>query len=54
MFTRILGIVIILSFRGMFKKISGNVQKYLGERSKGFRGILLMIPGNAQESSVEL
>ena len=32
-------------FRGMFKRIPGNVQKDSGECSKGFRGMFEKIPG---------
>ena len=48
-----LGNGIILTFRGMFQKIPGNVQKDSGECSKRFRGMFNKIPGNVQEDSGE-
>ena len=41
------------AFRGMLKKIPGNVQKDSGECSTGFRGMFNKTPGNAQEDSGE-
>ena len=50
---RIPGNVIILTFRGMFKKIPGNVQKDSGECSRRFRGMFKKFPGNVPEDSGE-
>ena len=65
MFTRILGNVIILTFREMLQKIPGNVRRDSGKCSRRlremfkktpgnviiltFRVMLQKIPGNAQE-----
>ena len=50
---RILGNVIILTFRGMLKKIPGNVEEDSGECSKRFRGMFQKIPGDVEEDSWE-
>ena len=65
---RILRNVIVLTFRGMFQKISGeclrrfrgmfeeipgNVEEDPGECSRGFWGMFKRIPGNAQEDFEE-
>ena len=49
MFTRMPGNVFILTFRGMFKKIPGNVRRDSGECSRRFRGMFEEIVGNVQE-----
>ena len=46
---RILRNAIILTFRGIFQKIPGNVQEDSGECSRRFWGMFKEIPGNAQE-----
>ena len=48
------GNVIILTFRGMFQRIPGNVEEDSGECSRGFRGMFEEIPGNVQEDSGEI
>ena len=53
MFTRIPGNVIILTFRGMLKKILGNVEEDSGECSKRFRGIFEKMLGNVSKDSGE-
>ena len=50
---RILGNVIILTFRGMFQRIPGNVEEDSGEYSRAFRGMLKKIPGNVRRDSGE-
>ena len=40
-------------FRGMFKKIPGNVPEDSGECSSRFRRMFGKIPGNAQKDSVQ-
>ena len=45
--------VIILTFQGMFKKISENVEEDSGECSRGFRGMLKNIPWNVDKDSRE-
>ena len=50
---RIPGNVIILTFRGMFQRIPGNVQEGPGECLKRFWGMFEENPGNAHEDSGE-
>ena len=45
--------VIILTFRGMFQRIPGNIEQHSGECSRGFRRMLKKIPGDVQEDSGE-
>ena len=51
---KIPGNVVILTFRGMLKKIPGNVQEDSGGYSKRFRGMFKKILGNVQEDSVNV
>ena len=51
MFTRIPGNVLILEFREMFKKISGNFPEDSGEYYPRFRGALSKIPRNVLKIS---
>ena len=53
MFTRNPRNVTILTFRGIFQRIPGNVRKDSGDCSKRFRGMFKEIPGNVQRDSGE-
>ena len=53
MFTRNPENVVISLFRGMLKKIPGNVQENSGEFLRRFRGIIEKIPANDPEESGE-